>query len=167
MPKTMPRVMEISTPLGEDVLLFHGMHAREELGRLGEYQLDLLSPKKDINLDDILGKNVTVKVVLTDDSTRYFNGFVTRFSAGDQYGRYYQYRASVRSWLWFLTRTTDCRIFQEMTVPDIVKKVFGDHPTADFAFEIVVVVHVDARLDLAREIPARDALELRPDHLFR
>src|SRR5262249_50700927 len=33
-------------------------------------------------------------------------------------------------------RTTDCRIFQDMTVPDIVKKVFGDHPTADFKFEL-------------------------------
>ena len=135
MPKTM-RVMEIATPLGEDVLLFHGMHAREEMGRLGEFQLDLLSPKKDVNLDDILGKNVTVKLALPDDSTRYFNGFVTRFSAGEQYGRYFRYYATVHSWLWFLTRTTDCRIFQEMTVPDIVKKVFADHPDADFKFEL-------------------------------
>ena len=71
----MPRVMEITTPLGEDVLLFHGMHAREEMGRLIEYQLDLLSPKNDVNLDDILGKNVTVKLALPDDSTRYFNGY--------------------------------------------------------------------------------------------
>ena len=78
----MPRVMEIATPLGEDVLLFHGMHAREELSRLSEYQLDLLSPKRDIDLDDILGKNVTVKLALPDDSTRYFNGYVTRFCAG-------------------------------------------------------------------------------------
>ena len=58
----MPRVMEIVTPLGEDVLLFHGMSAREEMSRLFEYQLDLLSLKDDINLDDILGKNVTVKL---------------------------------------------------------------------------------------------------------
>ena len=78
----MPRVMEIITPLGDDVLLFHGMHAREEMSRLFEYQLDLLSPKNDINLDDILGKNVTVKLALPDDSTRYFNGYVTRFSQG-------------------------------------------------------------------------------------
>ncbi|HMF97676.1 MAG TPA: contractile injection system protein, VgrG/Pvc8 family, partial [Vicinamibacterales bacterium] len=124
MPKTM-RVMEITTPLGDDVLLFHALHAREELGRLGEYRLDLLSPKADINVDDILGKNVTVKLALPDDSTRYFNGFVTRFVQGSKYGRYTRYYAVVRSWLWFLTRTTDCRIFQEMTVPDIVKKVFG------------------------------------------
>ena len=63
----MPRVMEIVTPLGEDVLLFHGMNAREELSRLCEYQLDLLSTKDDIDLDDILGKNVTIKLALPDD----------------------------------------------------------------------------------------------------
>src|SRR6185295_5814539 len=136
MPKTMQRVMDLTTPLGEDVLLFHSMHAREEMGRLSEYQLDLLSPKPDINLDEILGKNVTVKIALPDDSTRYFNGFVTRFAQGGTYGRYNRYYAVVRSWLWFLTCTTDCRIFQEMTVPDIVKKVFGDHSTADFKLEL-------------------------------
>ena len=131
----MARAMEITTPLGDD-LLFHGMHAREEMSRLSEIQLDLLSPKPDINLDEILGKNVTVKVALPDDSTRYFNGFVSRFSAGGKHGRYHRYVAVVHPWLWFLTRTSDCRIFQDMTVPDIIKKVFGDEKTADFKFDL-------------------------------
>ena len=87
----MPRVMEITTPLGQDVLLFHGMHAREELSRIGEYRLDLLSLKSDIDIDAILGKNVTVKLLLQDESIRYFNGFVTRFSQGELHGRYYRY----------------------------------------------------------------------------
>ena len=132
----MPRVMEISTPLGDDVLLFHGMHAHEELSRLSTFQVDLLSPKNDINPDDILGKNVTVKLALPEDKTRYFNGFVTRFSSGEQHGRYTRYFAVVHSWLWFLTRTADCRIFQEMSVPDIVKKVFADHGMADFKLQL-------------------------------
>ncbi|HEX5354726.1 MAG TPA: type VI secretion system tip protein TssI/VgrG, partial [Aquabacterium sp.] len=46
---------------------------------------------------------------------------------GTPRGRYFAYQAEVRPWLWFLTRTSDCRIFQEMSVPDIVKKVFDDH----------------------------------------
>src|SRR5689334_21944729 len=104
----MARVMEITTPLGKDVLLFHGMHVRDEMSRLAEYQLDLLSTKNDINLDDILGKNVTVKLTLADDSTRYFNGYVTRFSQSGMYGRYHRYLAVVRPWLWFLSRTADC-----------------------------------------------------------
>jgi type VI secretion system secreted protein VgrG len=128
--------MEISTPLGDDVLLFHAMHAREEISRVGEYQLDLLSARGDIDADEILGKNVTVKLALPDDSRRYFNGYVTRFSQSGMYGRYYRYSAVARPWLWFLTRTADCRIFQEMSVPDIVKTVFADHGAADFKAEL-------------------------------
>ena len=128
----MPRVMEITTPLGPDVLLFHTMHAREELSRVGECRLELLSLKNDINLDQILGKNVTVKLALQDDKTRYFNGFVTRFSQGGSHGRYRRYYAVVHPWLWFLSRTADCRIFQDKTVPEIVKNIFGEHPTSSF-----------------------------------
>jgi len=132
----MDRVMDIATPLGEGVLLFHGMRGREELGRISEYHLDLLSDNGEVDVDAILGKNVTIKLALPDDSTRHFNGFVTRFAQGEMHGRYYQYTAVVHPWLWYLTRTADCRIFQEMTVPDILKKVFADHPVADFKFEL-------------------------------
>src|SRR4051812_47905798 len=132
----MARVMEIATPLGDDVLLFHGMSAREEMSRPFEYQLDLLSKKKDVSVDDILGKNVTIKLGLPDDQPRHFNGYVTRFAQGSMLGPYYRYHATVRPWLWFLTRTADCRIFQEMKVPDIIKAVFADHPSADYKLEL-------------------------------
>ena len=132
----MPRVMEISTPLGEDVLLFHSMNAREEMNRLFEYHVDLLSAKDDINLDEILGKNVTIKLALAQEETRFLNGYVTRFAQGGTLGRFRRYHATVRPWLWFLTRTTDCRIFQEQTVPDILKAVFADHGAAEFKFEL-------------------------------
>src|SRR5882672_10805539 len=136
MSRVMDRVMDIATPLGDGVLLFHGMRGREELGRISEYHLDLLSDNGEVDVDAILGKNVTIKLALPDDSTRHFNGFVTRFAQGEMHGRYYQYTAVVHPWLWYLTRTADCRIFQEMTVPDILKKVFADHPVADFKFEL-------------------------------
>ncbi len=124
----MRRVMEIDTPLGEDVLLFYRMTAREELGRLSEFQIDLLSHRGDIELDEILAKNVTVKLELPQNKVRYFNGYVTRFSQSGVHGRYHLYHATVRPWLWFLTRTADCRIFQNMAVPDIIQQVFDDHP---------------------------------------
>jgi type VI secretion system secreted protein VgrG len=139
MDKTMPTAserIELVTPLGDE-LLFHGMHAHEEVSRLGEYQLDLLSRNKDVDRDKILGAKVAVKVRLRDDKVRYFNGFVTRFSAGPSLGRYSRYYAVVSPWLWFLTRTADCRIFQDKTVRQIVEEVFADHPqVADFVFEL-------------------------------
>jgi type VI secretion system secreted protein VgrG len=128
----MARVMEVTTPFGPDVLLFHAMHAREELSRVGECRLDLLSLKTDLDLDQILGRSVTVRVALQDDSIRFFNGFVTRFAQGGTYGRYRRYHANVHTWPWFMSRTADCRIFQDLSVPDIVKKVFADHPMAAF-----------------------------------
>ncbi|MDB5866884.1 MAG: tssI, partial [Betaproteobacteria bacterium] len=110
--------------------------AREELGRLSEFEIDLLSPRKDIKFSEILAKNVTVRIELENAGDRYFNGFVTRFSQIGMRGRYHLYHASVRPWLWFLTRTADCRIFQKMSVPEIVQKVFADHSLADFQLEL-------------------------------
>jgi type VI secretion system secreted protein VgrG len=128
--------MEIVTPLGDEVLLFHRMRVREELSRLSEFEIDLLSEKGDIAPTGILGKNVTVKLELQDDSVRHFNGYVTRFRQAGVHGRYQAYQATVRPWLWFLTRTADCRIFQELSAPDIIKQVFGEHSTADLKDEL-------------------------------
>jgi type VI secretion system secreted protein VgrG len=131
------RQIAVSTPLGEDVLLVRRCSIREEISRLFRIELNLISRKRDINFDEIIGKSVTIRLELADQ-TRYFNGFVSRFVQTRTERSYSVYRATVVPWLWFLTRTSDCRIFQQsmpeppdaMTVPGIVKKVFKD-----FGFE--------------------------------
>lgn len=117
----------LSSPLPAADLFLDALSVSEGLSQLGGMQLNLLSEKGTLAPKDLLGKPVTVTMNLGDDSKRYFNGYVTRFGLGTPRGRYFAYQAEVRPWLWFLTRTSDCRIFQEMTVPDIVKKVFDDH----------------------------------------
>jgi type VI secretion system secreted protein VgrG len=47
-------------------------------------------------------------------------------------GRYFRYQITGRPWLWLLTRTSDCRIFQNVSVPDIVKDVLGKYPEIKF-----------------------------------
>ena len=127
----MARMIELRTPLGKD-LLFRSLHGREELGRPSEFELSALATRSDIKSSDLLGKSVTVKLELVKGGFRYFNGYVTRFAQGTTLGRYYEYRMTVCAWLWFLTRTADCRIFQEKTVPEILKEVFADHKMAVF-----------------------------------
>jgi len=131
MSAVMPRMMELTTPLGKD-LLFRWLRGKEELGRASEFEVAALSTRNDIKPSDLLGKKITVKLERVKGGYRYFNGHVTRFAQGDTIGRYYEYRMTVRSWLWFLTRTADCRIFQEKTVPEIIKEVFADHSMAVF-----------------------------------
>ena len=122
----------ISTPLGGDVLQLYSMSGTETLGRLYQYELELLSKDDNIDLDKILAQRVTVTVTLLDNSERYFDGFVSEFSQVGSRGNYSSYRAVIRPWFWFLTRTSDCRIFQEMKVPDIIKQVFRDLGYSDF-----------------------------------
>ena len=132
----MPVPITLKSPLPAKDLLFESMTVSSGLSMLGEMQLGLVSEKPDLKAEDLLGKPVTVVVQLRDDGMRYFHGYVTRFGIGLHRGRYFGYQASVRPWLWFLTRTADCRIFQELSVPDIVKQVFEDHGNANFEFKL-------------------------------
>jgi len=126
-PTQATRHIAIETPLGEDVLLLQSFSAHEEVSRLSEFNLDLLSEDYEINFDDIIGQNVTISMELPKGGKRYWNGFINRFVQGVSTStQFAQYRATMVPWLWFLTRTSDCRIFQEMTVPDIVKQIFND-----------------------------------------
>jgi type VI secretion system secreted protein VgrG len=120
------RLIAINTPLGEDVLLLQGFTGHEGISRPFNFHLELLSEKNTIDFQDIVGKNVTISVTLADESKRYFNGFVSRFAQRGNDERFTYYQAEMVPWLWFLTRTADCRIFQNMSVKDIITKVFDD-----------------------------------------
>jgi len=119
--------LAIDTPLGKDELLMVSMSGTETMSRLFEYELEMASEDSSIKIPDILGKNVTITMDMGDGAERHFNGVVSHFSQSGSSGRFTRYQASVKPWLWFLTRTADCRIFQEMTVPDIIKQVLQEH----------------------------------------
>jgi type VI secretion system secreted protein VgrG len=113
------------TPLAGNELHFYSMSASEEMGRPFEFVVDVLSKNSDVKIVDALGQMMTVTAELTElRGLRHFNGYVTRFSQVGMVGNFYQYRAILHPWLWFLGRTADCRIFQDHGVPDVVKKVF-------------------------------------------
>jgi type VI secretion system secreted protein VgrG len=132
------RLLGVSSPLGADTLLLQRFAGSEGLGRLFSFDLELLSDRRhDIDLDKVVGQPMTVRVQLPAGGERYFNGVVSSFvqtavgrAASDEV--YSSYRATLVPWLWLLTRTANCRIFQEMTVPDIIKKIFSEYGFSGF-----------------------------------
>jgi len=100
------------------------MKGREHLSTLFECELELISEDVKIKHEDLLD--------LPDHRTRYSNGIVSRFAHTDFDGAMATYGATLVPWTWSLIRTTDCRIFQEKTVPDIVKEIFREHGYTDF-----------------------------------
>ncbi len=126
------RTLILTTPLGDDVLLIQRMTVNEELGRLFRIDLTLVSEHADLNLEDLIAQNVTIRVEPQQGAQRLFNGYISSFSQVGMTGQLHAYQATVQPWLWFLTRNADCRIFQNQTVPDIVKHVFRDRGFTDF-----------------------------------
>jgi len=126
------RVLQITTPLGDDALQLVAFTGREELSRLFSFELQLVSDNDSLKPADLVGKNATWSIALKDGSQRFFNGWISKFFAGDAEQGRREYRLEMVPWLWFLTRTTDCRIFQQKSVPDILKQVFGDLGFSDF-----------------------------------
>ena len=123
----MNRVFTLDSPHGDD-LKFHTLDGSDELGRLFEFRIEALADSHSLSLKDMLGKPVTVRIEQQDQSTRYLNGIVARASlSGRRAERHYGYELVVRPWLWLATRRSDCRIFQNKTVPEIVQEVLSTY----------------------------------------
>ncbi|MCA9192383.1 MAG: type VI secretion system tip protein VgrG [Planctomycetales bacterium] len=112
--------------LGQDLRLV-SFAGREEISRLFSYNLQMVSPKETIDAKEIIGKKAHIRIDLAPSGERYISGIISRFSAdfADEGGT--TYRAELVPSLWLLSQTSDCRIFQEMTVPQIVEKIFKDN----------------------------------------
>jgi type VI secretion system secreted protein VgrG len=120
------RPLAVATQLGDDVLLLVGFSGREAISSLFTFHLDLLAENDaDVAFDKLLGERVTVVLRLNDDKSRYFNGICNRVSQGHRDHDFTYYRMEVVPQLWFLTRRAQSRIFQHLSVPDILKKVFS------------------------------------------
>ena len=126
------RLAKITSPLGPDVLLLNEMGGGEELGRLFNYELQLTSLDANIDLNQLLGKPMSVSVQLADGGERHFHGIVARCSQNIDQGQFASYQVTLRPWFWLLSRTSDCRIFQNLSIPQIIKQVFRDLGFSDF-----------------------------------
>lgn len=126
------RPLRLKTSLGENVLLLSRLGGQEALGQLFEYDLHLISEQGDIDSEKLLAQTVSVEIALPDGKQRHIHGFVTEFAQTGYGERYHHYHATIRPWLWFLTRTSDCRIFQDKTVPDIFEAVVRGHGFHDY-----------------------------------
>jgi type VI secretion system secreted protein VgrG len=130
------RLIALTTPLGEDVLLLAAFSGREAISRLFSFQLDLLSEKGPVDFAAIIGKKVTIRVTQSDKKERYFNGIVSHFAQSGADSRFTRYQMQVVPWTWLLTRYADCKIFHNKTVQEILEQVFKDRGLTDYTIRL-------------------------------
>ncbi|MEO7245999.1 MAG: type VI secretion system tip protein TssI/VgrG [Rubrivivax sp.] len=118
-------LVTLKSPFG-DKLLFRSMTALEEVSRLFEFEVLAVSEDPDLAVATVLNQNATVSMALDPDTRRHFSGLVTSFGIDGVDGRFYRYRLVLRPTLWLATRSSNIRIFQDKTAPEIVQAVLAD-----------------------------------------
>ncbi|MBN1441706.1 MAG: type VI secretion system tip protein VgrG [Planctomycetes bacterium] len=136
----------LDTPLGSSELIVASFTAQEGISQLYSLSLELFSENDSIDFSSLVGEPVTLKVraggpqglglrqaalstqtaAAAREDVRYFSGIISRFSQTRRTGHFARYRAEVVPWLWLLTQTTNCRIFQNMTAVEIAEQIFGE-----------------------------------------
>lgn len=132
---------------GEDDLLIEEMSGQEGVSKLFEFRLKLLSERDDIKPENIIGKSAILRIETFDthhnEGQRHWNGYVSRFAitgtlpaSGTKDQDIYCYECDIVPWFWFLTQNEDCRIFQNLSVPDIIDTIFGEFGYDDYKLEL-------------------------------
>ena len=120
----------VSTPLGPNKLLLVGFEGAEETSKLFTFKLDLIATNgMPVQFEKLLGQPMVVSLRTLNEGSdsapkyRHFSGICCRFSQGNRDNDFTEYQAEIVPHLWLLTRRSQSRIFQQMSVPDILKKV--------------------------------------------
>jgi len=128
------RHIRVNTNLGEDKVFLESFEGEERVSDLFRFELGLLTEDPSFSMDSLLNQPAVVSISQHDDSDRNFHGIINNIEEIEtRKDGETLYRATMVPWAWLLTLFHDCRIFQNMAVPDIVQKVFSDRGFTDYA----------------------------------
>ena len=131
--------ISIHTPLGEDVLYLTRFSATEAISQLFSISASMYTVGTQINLDELIGQPVYISLRQGDKffiplPPRYFHGVVSHIeSSGSRTvdssdkENYIDYHLTIQPTISFMKKRTNCRIYQNKSVIDIVTDLFGQH----------------------------------------
>ncbi|WDT75877.1 MAG: type VI secretion system tip protein TssI/VgrG [Candidatus Manganitrophus sp.] len=108
-----------------DLLKVVRFSGTEAVSELFHFSVDLASKNGGINFDDVLGKPAAL-TLRGSVGKRIVHGLVHSFEQTGNIASWTCYRAGIVPTVWPLSRLADCRIFQNLNIPDIIKKVLTD-----------------------------------------
>lgn len=120
------RAAAVTTPLGKDKLLLKSMIGDEAISEPFNYIIEMLSEDGDLKFESLIGEKVTICLNHVEGGKqRFFNGIVADLRQSEPLSGLHCYQAQVVPWFWLLKKSSNCRIFRNETIPDILtEKVF-------------------------------------------
>ena len=120
------RLLRLTTPLGGDQLLAECVRGEESISEGFTFSISALSPDAGISLRSLLGQPVLLELLTVHGGQpRPFHGYLTAVELNGANGGMARYTLTLQPWSAFMARGRDSRVFQDMTVFDILDAVFG------------------------------------------
>jgi type VI secretion system secreted protein VgrG len=127
------RLLAIDTPLGKDKLVLTELSGEEEISQPFLFTATMRSDDSDIKPESLIGSKVTMWIKRETTDPIPISGMVRSLSLASVDVRgFREYHAEIVPWLWFLSCTTDSRIFQNLTFPKIIETIFGEYGFTDY-----------------------------------
>jgi len=130
--------LAIDTPFGDDEVVLTEVEGEDALSRCFLYRATVTTDTHGAEMETLVGKPVTLW--LSDGNAghqRPVSGHVRRVrSRGRTRRGSLRFELEIVPRLWFLSCTSDCRIFQHLSVPDIIREMFDEHGLQNYQFRI-------------------------------
>ncbi len=113
-----------------------GFEAREAVNEPFEIQIELASHDADIDLHVLMDAEARLGIYDRHQQPRFLHGVITDISRGVGGNHRTFYEVTLRPSLWRLTQTSDSRIWQQKSVPDIAKQILSEHKVSDVEWRL-------------------------------
>jgi type VI secretion system secreted protein VgrG len=135
----------ISLQLGDggvwgEQLLPQSVTGREGVNQAYHYQIDCLSPSGEIQLKSLLGLPIVLGVADANGDKIERCGVVSQAQMLGADGGFAKYQLIVEPPFALLRHRRTSRVFQDISVPDIIKQVLGEHQANNSVFAAVQTV---------------------------
>lgn len=139
------RILAITTDLGDNKAVLTELEGEDAISRPFLFRIAFATEEPAASVKDLLGKGVTLSFGRPGDSDvgptgmerRPFHGRISRLTRGFvSRGDATEWRAEVVPDIWFMTRTTDCCIYQNKTVPQIIEDKLGKHGVTNYELRL-------------------------------
>ncbi|MEO7495930.1 MAG: type VI secretion system Vgr family protein [Massilia sp.] len=119
-----------------EALMAERFSGREAVNELFCFELDAVSVSTDLELDTLIGEELTIGLLQPDDSRRAWHGICTEASWLGADGGLARYRLRLEPALALLALRRDSYIFQDQDAREIVTELLADYPQLRFEFDI-------------------------------
>ncbi len=99
----------------------------EGISQLFSIDLELVAENDALDFEQIIGQAGALTIQqYEEEESRYLHGIISRFEQGASGLRFTTYSATIVPKIWYLMHKHNCRIFQKMSVRDIVQKILKE-----------------------------------------